>query len=141
MLPTQRGSFQGYRPGKHIRCCGIFGSDLFYNIYTTISTNYNILYGSFSNIVVLLFWFWFLAWVMCLGISFNRVWWATRRKEQEPIPEEVKGQKKASQYILIQAGADTERENVEMGLKDKKLFLFRYGRNSLYRRRTAFGNR
>ena len=24
---------------------------------------------------------------------------------------------------MIQAGADTERENVEMGLKDKKLFL------------------
>lgn len=55
-----------------------------YTIYISLSTNYDILYGSFSHIVVLMLWFWFLAWVMCLGTMFNRVWWATR--SIDPIP-------------------------------------------------------
>ena len=94
MLPTQRVPFRDIVPGSIFAAVGFLAVTYFYSIYTTISTNYNILYGSFSNIVVLLFWFWFLAWVMCLGISFNRVWWATRRKNKKPIPEEVKARRK-----------------------------------------------
>ena len=94
ILPTQRVPFRDIVPGSIFAAVGFLAVTYFYSIYTTISTNYNILYGSFSNIVVLLFWFWFLAWVMCLGISFNRVWWATRRKNKKPIPEEVKARRK-----------------------------------------------
>ena len=70
-----------------------------YTIYTNISTNYDILYGSFSNIVALMFWFWFLAWVMCLGVSFNRVWWATRKTNKIPIAEEAKARRKTGKIF------------------------------------------
>ena len=94
MIPTEKVPFKDIVPGSIFAAVGFLAVTYFYSLYTTISTNYNILYGSFSNIVVLLFWFWFLAWVMCLGISFNRVWWATRRKNKKPIPEEVKARRK-----------------------------------------------
>ncbi len=94
IMPTQRVPFRDIVPGSIFSAVGFLAVTYFYSRYTSISANYNILYGSFSNIVVLLFWFWFLAWVMCLGISFNRVWWATRRKNKKPIPEEVKARRK-----------------------------------------------
>ena len=94
ILPTEKVPFRDIVPGSIFSAVGFLLVTYFYSRYTNISANYNILYGSFSNIVVLLFWFWFLAWVMCLGISFNRVWWATRRKNKKPIPEEVKARRK-----------------------------------------------
>lgn len=73
-----------------------------YTIYISLSTNYDILYGSFSHIVVLMLWFWFLAWVMCLGTMFNRVWWATRSIDPIPIyiSEEPREKQKAYKYNL-----------------------------------------
>ena len=94
MLPIRRVRFRDIVPGSIFAAVGFLVVTYVYTIYTNISTNYDILYGSFSNIVALMFWFWFLAWVMCLGISFNRVWWATRRKNKKPIPEEVKARRK-----------------------------------------------
>ena len=41
-----------------------------------------------------MFWFWFLAWVMCLGVSFNRVWWATRKTNNIPMSEDNRERRK-----------------------------------------------
>lgn len=94
ILPTKRVPYRDIVPGSIFAAVGFLAVTYFYSLYTSISSNYNILYGSFSNIVVLMFWLWFIAWVMCLGVSFNRVWWATRRKNKIPIPDEVKARRK-----------------------------------------------
>ena len=88
VLPTERVPYRDIVPGSIFASIGFLVVTIVYNIYTKYSVNYDILYGSFSNIVVLLMWFWFISWVMCLGITTNRVWWATRKKN--PIPIAVK---------------------------------------------------
>lgn len=94
ILPTKRVPFRDIVPGSIFAAIGFLVVTYVYTIYTNLSTNYDILYGSFSNIVVLMLWFWFLAWVMCLGTIFNRVWWATRSTNKIPIPEESKAKRK-----------------------------------------------
>jgi len=85
VLPSEKVPFKDIIPGSVFASLGFLAVTYFYNLYTTLSSNYDILYGSFSNIVVLLFWFWFMSWVMCLGIMLNRVWWATRKEDRKPI--------------------------------------------------------
>ena len=85
VLPTDKVPFRDIVPGSVLASLGFMVVTYFYNLYSTVSTNYNILYGSFSNIVVLLCWFWLMSWVMCLGLMFNRVWWATRKEDRKPI--------------------------------------------------------
>ena len=94
MLPTKKVPFRDIIPGSIFAAIGFWAVTYFYTFYTSLSANYDILYGSISNIVALMFWFWFLAWVMCLGVSFNRVWWATRKNNNIPIPDEVKERRK-----------------------------------------------
>ncbi len=94
MLPTEKVRFRDIVPGSIFAAIGFWAVTYFYSIYTSISTNYDIIYGSFSNIVALMFWFWFLSWVICLGVSFNRVWWATRKKNNIPITEEAIARRK-----------------------------------------------
>ena len=84
ILPSVRVRFRDIIPGSIFAAVGFLVVTYVYTIYISLSTNYDILYGSFSHIVVLMLWFWFLAWVMCLGTMFNRVWWATR--SIDPIP-------------------------------------------------------
>ena len=45
-----------------------------YSVYANYTVNYDIIYGSLASMVALLFWFYFLSWVLCLGIVFNKVW-------------------------------------------------------------------
>lgn len=99
MLPIRRVRFRDIVPGSIFAAVGFLVVTYVYTIYTNISTNYDILYGSFSNIVALMFWFWFLAWVMCLGVSFNRVWWATRETNKIPIAEEAKARRKTGKIF------------------------------------------
>ena len=93
ILPVNKVRFRDIVPGSIFAAIG-FVVTYVYTIYTSISTNYDILYGSFSNIVALMFWFWFLAWVMCLGVSFNRVWWATRKTNNIPMSEDNRERRK-----------------------------------------------
>lgn len=94
VLPSKKVPFRDIVPGSVFASVGFLLVTFVYNIYSTRSTNYDILYGSFSNIVALLMWFWFMSWVMCLGITINRVWWATRPVNRKPIAEEAKSRRK-----------------------------------------------
>ena len=94
ILPVNKVRFRDIVPGSIFAAIGFVVVTYVYTIYTSISTNYDILYGSFSNIVALMFWFWFLAWVMCLGVSFNRVWWATRKTNNIPMSEDNRERRK-----------------------------------------------
>lgn len=94
ILPTQRVPFRDIVPGSIFAAVGFLAVTYFYSIYTTISTNYNILYGSFSNISSAAV----LVLVPGLGnVPWNKLQprrWATRRKNKKPIPEEVKARRK-----------------------------------------------
>lgn len=94
VLPSIRVRYRDIVPGSIFASVGFLAVTFVYNIYTTRSVNYDILYGSFSNIVVLMFWFWFIAWVMCLGVTINRVWWATRKYDAIPIAPEAAAKRK-----------------------------------------------
>ncbi len=99
VLPTIKVRYRDIVPGSIFASIGFLVVTIGYNIYTSYSVNYDILYGSFSNIVVLMFWFWFIAWVMCLGVTFNRVWWATRHEDPIPIAPEAKERRKPINII------------------------------------------
>ena len=94
VMPTEKVPFVDVVPGSVFSSVGFLVVTAFFNIYTSYSVNYDILYGSFSSFVVLLVWFWFMAWVMCLGITLNRVWWATRKKGNRPIAPEAQAKRK-----------------------------------------------
>lgn len=94
VLPTEKVPYRDIVPGSIFASVGFLVVTIVYNLYTKYSANYDILYGSFSNIVVLLMWFWFISWVMCLGITTNRVWWATRRRHAIPIAVDANPRRK-----------------------------------------------
>lgn len=94
VLPTVKVRYRDIVPGSIFASVGFLAVTYGYNIYTKFSGNYNILYGSFSNIVVLMFWFWFISWVLCLGVTLNRVWWATRKEGAVPIAKEALAKRK-----------------------------------------------
>lgn len=95
VLPSFKVRYRDIVPGSIFASAGFLVVTYVYNLYTQVSQNYNILYGSFSNIVVLMFWFWFISWVMCLGVTLNRVWWATRKEGAVPIAPEAMEKRKA----------------------------------------------
>lgn len=82
IIPTERGRIREVLPGSIFASAGMLIVTLIYSQYTNYALsagNYNILYGSLASIVALLFWFYFIAWVQCLGVLFNKVWKDTKR--------------------------------------------------------------
>lgn len=77
ILPTKRVKFRQVLPGSIFASVGMLLVTLVYSKYTSNVANYDLLYGTLSSIVAILFWFYFLAWVMCLGILVNKVWFDT----------------------------------------------------------------
>ncbi|MGN1414214.1 MAG: YihY/virulence factor BrkB family protein [Anaerovoracaceae bacterium] len=83
VLPTHRVPYRAVVPGSIFASIGLMVVTWVYSIYTSVSSGYDILYGSFSNFVALMFWFYLLSWVLFLGVILNKVWWDSRF-----IPEE-----------------------------------------------------
>ena len=83
VLPTHRVPYRAVVPGSIFASIGLMAVTWAYSIYTSVSSGYDILYGSFSNFVALMFWFYLLSWVLFLGVILNKVWWDSRF-----IPEE-----------------------------------------------------
>lgn len=82
IIPTERGRIREVLLGSIFASAGMLIVTLIYSKYTNYALsagNYNILYGSLASIVALLFWFYFIAWVQCLGVLFNKVWKDTKR--------------------------------------------------------------
>ena len=82
IIPTERGRIREVLPGSIFASAGMLIVTLIYSKFTNYALsagNYNILYGSLASIVALLFWFYFIAWVQCLGVLFNKVWKDTKR--------------------------------------------------------------
>ena len=83
VLPTHRVPYRAVVPGSVFASIGLMVVTWAYSIYTSVSSGYDILYGSFSHFVALMFWFYLLSWVLFLGVILNKVWWESRF-----IPEE-----------------------------------------------------
>ena len=73
IMPTEKISFKKILPGGLFACIGMLVVTVLYSKYINNIANYDILYGTLSSIVAILFWFYFLAWVLCLGILINKV--------------------------------------------------------------------
>jgi len=80
VLPMHRVPFSAVVPGSIFASVGLLAVTVFYTAYTSISSGYDILYGSFSNIVALMFWFYLLSWVLFLGVILNKIWWESRKE-------------------------------------------------------------
>ena len=81
---SQQFKMKDVLPGSFFSAFGMIIITLIYSKYTDYvmsAGNYNILYGSLASIVALLFWFYFIAWVQCLGTLFNKVWIDTRERK------------------------------------------------------------
>ena len=74
MLPRIRVPVRAVLPGAVVATIGIMIVTWFYSIYISRATNYNILYGAFSNIVAMMLWFYLISWVLCIGMMFNKSW-------------------------------------------------------------------
>lgn len=87
ILPTSKVPFRKILPGSIFASGGMLIVTLIYARYTTNVANYDIIYGALSSIVAILFWFYFLAWVLCLGILVNKVWDDTEEfSKRKPVP-------------------------------------------------------
>jgi len=88
ILPTQRVPYRKVIPGSIFASVGMLLVSMLYSVYATSLANYDLLYGALSSVVAILFWFFFLAWVMCLGVLCNKVWDETRGSFSKRTPPE-----------------------------------------------------
>lgn len=79
VLPTRKMKYKEIIPGSIFASVGLLIVTYIYSKYAGSVANYNLLYGSLATIVALMFWFYFLAWVLFLGVLFNKVWADTKR--------------------------------------------------------------
>lgn len=77
-MPSSKVRFRQIIPGSIFASVGLLLVTWVYSLYVDQIINYDILYGSLANLVALLFWFYFMAWVLCLGMLFNKVWMDTK---------------------------------------------------------------
>jgi membrane protein len=74
MLPRIRVPLRSIVPGAIVASLGMLLVTVVYSYYSQNFADYNIIYGSFANIVILMFWFYFISWVLLIGIMFNKAW-------------------------------------------------------------------
>lgn len=77
ILPSERMTFRKIIPGTLFAAIGMLVVTVVYSMYANYVTSYDILYGSLASIAALMFWFYFISWVLCLGILVNKVWMQT----------------------------------------------------------------
>lgn len=83
VLPYDKLGYREILPGSCFGAVGMLVVTICYSTYANYAANYDIIYGSLASIVALLFWFYFLAWALCLGIVFNKVWKDTNEKKEK----------------------------------------------------------
>ena len=90
ILPTEKVEYRKVIPGSIFASIGLLAVTGFYSRYATSLADYDLLYGALSSVVAIMIWFYFLAWVLCLGVLCNKVWDDTsdsfsKRRSAEPI--------------------------------------------------------
>ena len=77
-LPYEKLQFSDLIPGSIFASVGMLVVTVVYSAYTTLAVSNDVLYGSLSSIVALMMWFYFISWVLCLGLLVNKVWKDTK---------------------------------------------------------------
>lgn len=88
VLPYDKLNYREILPGSCFGAVGMLVVTICYSAYANYAANYDIIYGSLASIVALLFWFYFLAWALCLGIVFNKVWKDTNVRNLQGVKRE-----------------------------------------------------
>lgn len=101
LLPRIRVPVAAVLPGAIFATIGILIATWLYSLYISRATNYNVLYGAFSNIVAMMLWFYIISWVLCIGMMFNKSWDIHMRRGRL-TPAKIK------EYLLKQYGANGE---------------------------------
>lgn len=74
LLPSEKIKFRSVIPGSIFASVGLLIVTLLYSRYANSLADYDLLYGALSSVVAIMMWFYFLAWVLCLGVMCNKVW-------------------------------------------------------------------
>ena len=101
LLPRIRVPVRAILPGAIFATIGIMIVTWFYSLYISRATNYNVLYGAFSNIVAMMLWFYLISWVLCIGMMFNKSWDIHMRRGRL-TPAKIK------EYLIKQYGSNGE---------------------------------
>ena len=101
LLPRIRVPVAAVLPGAVFATIGIMIVTWFYSLYISRATNYNVLYGAFSNIVAMMLWFYLISWVLCIGMMFNKSWDIHMRRGRL-TPAKIK------EYLIRQYGYNGE---------------------------------
>ena len=101
MLPRIRVPVRAVLPGATVATLGILLVTWLYSMYISRATNYNLLYGAFSNIVAMMLWFYLISWVLCIGMMFNKSWDIHMRRGRL-TPAKIK------EYLIRQYGDNGE---------------------------------
>lgn len=78
LLPTEKLQFRKMLPGSLFASVGMLLVTVVYSKYANSLADYDLLYGALSSVVGIMFWFYLLAWVLCLGVLCIKVWDDTR---------------------------------------------------------------
>ncbi len=101
LLPRIRVPVAAVLPGAVFATIGISIVTWLYSQYISRATNYNVLYGAFSNIVAMMLWFYLISWVLCIGMMFNKSWDIHMRRGRL-TPAKIK------EYLIKQYGDNGE---------------------------------
>ena len=88
IVPRIKVPFSAIMPGAVLATIGIMIVTWIYSLYTANAVSYNVLYGTFSNIVAMMLWFYFISWVLCIGMMFNKSW-DIHMKRQRLVKEKL----------------------------------------------------
>lgn len=78
VVPMERPRYRDVLAGSLFAAVGLVLVTWLYSRYLTSVATYDILYGTLANLVAMMFWFYFLAWVICLGVLLNKELMDTR---------------------------------------------------------------
>jgi len=101
VLPRIRAPIIAMVPGAIVATLGILLVTWLYSLYISRASNYNFLYGAFSNIVAMMLWFYLISWVLCIGMMFNKSWDIHMRRGRL-TPAKIRG------YLIKQYGEKGE---------------------------------
>lgn len=92
MAPRNSRKFIDFMPGGVVAAAGMLVVTMVYSAYSAHAVGNSFIYGSMASIAILMFWFYFISWVLIIGILFNKVWDDTKDPEagKDANIEEIK---------------------------------------------------